>query len=256
VSARHPIRRCLSIAAALALAVPTAAPAASRDFFSSFEPADPQPAWVDTADKAAGVAGPARPPGIPGNQTEKVIAVRASDENAGSGEVGENLVDGSPQTKWLTFESTGWVEFEFSEPIAVVHYALTSANDAEGRDPRNWTLSGSNDGTTWTQLDEQSGQDFAGRFATNEYRFDNTTAYRHYRLDITANHGEDILQLAEVQLSDGDTTPPPPSPPQSRIGSRAPASCRTCSIPTSSRTTCATRAPTPRSTSRSPTAPT
>jgi predicted alpha-1,2-mannosidase len=220
----RPIRRFLFTAAAfaaVALAGPPAASAATGDFSSSFEPGDPQPAWVDTVDgdRASGVTGPTRSDGIPGNQTDKVIAVRASGENAGGGEVKENLVDGSSQTKWLVFEPTGWVEFEFSEAFAAVHYALTSANDAAGRDPKDWTLSGSNDGTTWTKLDTRSGQDFAERFQTNEYRFSNTTAYRHYRLDFTANHGDDLLQLAEVQLSNGDTSPPPPSDAQSRIGS-------------------------------------
>ena len=66
--------------------LPSAALAAPGDFASSFEPGDPQPAWIDTVegDRASGVAGPARPPGeIPGNQTDKVIAVRASARERG-----------------------------------------------------------------------------------------------------------------------------------------------------------------------------
>ena len=111
MATRHSTRRFLSIAGALAgawLVLPSAALAAPGDFASSFEPGDPQPAWIDTVegDRASGVAGPARPPGeIPGNQTDKVIAVRASAQNEGSGEVGENLVDGSPQTKWLALRA-------------------------------------------------------------------------------------------------------------------------------------------------------
>jgi hypothetical protein len=188
-----------------------AASAAPGDFYSSFEDGDPVPAWIDTVDtdaggseRASGVTGPKRT-GLPGDVTDKVIAIEANGENTGAGEVAENLVDGSPQTKWLVFEETGWVEMELSEPVAVVHYALTSANDAEERDPKDWTLSGSNDGVEWTVLDSQTGQDFDERFQTNEYRFDNTTAYTHYRLDITANHGTDIVQLAEIALSNGDT---------------------------------------------------
>lgn len=102
--------------------------------------------------------------------------------------------------EWLTFSSTGWVAAELSEPFAVVRYALTSANDAPTRDPKDWTLSGSNDGETWTPLDRQIGQEFAERFETREYAFANATAYRHYRVEITANQGEGILQLAELQL--------------------------------------------------------
>ncbi len=222
------LRRLLPAIACGIAAVLIASPAAfagAGDFYSSFEDADPAPTWVDTVDtdaggneRSGGVTGPTRD-GLPGDVTDKVVDVRANGENSGAGEVAENLVDGSAQTKWLVFESTGWVEMELSAPVAVVHYALTSANDAEERDPKDWTLSGSNDGETWTELDSRLGEDFAERFQANEYRFENTTAYSHYRLDITANNSGGIVQLAEIALSNGDTTPQPPSDVQSRVGS-------------------------------------
>ena len=151
-----------SIAAAVVSAVALAAPAqaASTSFSSSLEAGDPQPTWTNTAERASGVIGPA--PGHPGNVTDTVVAVRASGENEDGGEVKENLVDGSDESKWLVFEPTAWVELELADPVKVVRYALTSANDAAGRDPRDWTLKGSNDGTTWTTLDTRSGQDFSG----------------------------------------------------------------------------------------------
>ncbi|HTE61521.1 MAG TPA: discoidin domain-containing protein, partial [Solirubrobacteraceae bacterium] len=215
----------VAIACAGALACGPGALAASGDFASSFEDADPQPGWTNTVDldangdkRTAGVTGPARSD-LPGDVSDTVVAVRASGENTEGGEVAENLVDGSSQTKWLVFEPTGWIELELAEPVAIVHYALVSANDAAARDPRDWTLSGSNDGQAWTVLDRQTGQDFPERFQTKEYRFQNTTTYRHYRLDVTANHGDDILQLAELQLANGDTAPPPPSDMESKVGS-------------------------------------
>ena len=200
--------RALAAAAAGTLIWAGSAHAATTDFATSFEATDPPPTWISTAERASGVTGPA-PTGIPGNVTDTVVGVRASGENTGGGEVKENLVDGSPESKWLVFARTGWVELELAQPVAVVHYALTSANDAAGRDPRDWTLQGSQDGSTWTTLDTQAGQTFAERFETKEYRFANTIAYRHYRLDITRNNGDDLLQLAELQLSNGSTAPPP-----------------------------------------------
>jgi predicted alpha-1,2-mannosidase len=202
-----------------------AAQGATGDFASSFEDGDPPPTWTNSVDldadgqqRSAGVTGPRRA-GLPGDVTHTVVDVRASGENAEGGEVAENLVDGSAQTKWLDFEPTGWIELELAEPVAVVHYALVSANDAAERDPTDWTLSGSDDGQTWTVLDRRTGQDFAERFEAREYRFENATAYRHYRLDITANHGDDLVQLAEIQLSNGDTSPPPASDMESKVGS-------------------------------------
>jgi predicted alpha-1,2-mannosidase len=220
-NARSAWKWLVAIMSAVALIPTPAALAAPTNFSSSFEAGDAQPTWTDTVDdgRSSGVTGPTRTGEIPGNQTDKVVAVRASGEFAEAGEVKENLVDGSAQSKWLVFASSGWVEFEFSEAFAGVHYALTSANDAPERDPRDWTLSGSNDGQSWTLLDQRSGEDFGERFQTKEYRFQNTTAYRFYRLDITANQSGGILQLAEFQLSNGDTGPPPPSGVTTRIGS-------------------------------------
>jgi predicted alpha-1,2-mannosidase len=153
-------------------------------------------------------ASPGTPTGtIPGNITDRVVAVLASGENPPA-EIAANLIDGDPNTKWLVFASTGWVRFQFDAPVPIVHYALTSANDVPSRDPMDWRLQGSDDGTTWTTVDTRTGQVFTDRFQTKEYRFENSTAYRYYRLDITRNAGSSLLQLGEVQLSDGVTTRP------------------------------------------------
>ncbi|MFI6942418.1 GH92 family glycosyl hydrolase [Streptomyces sp. NPDC050418] len=198
-----------------AVAAPPQAPAADREFSSSFEDDQPAIDWRSTPEtgpdgkkKASGVDG-AFSSGIPGNVTDRVTEVRANGENAGSGEVKENLVDLEPSSKWLTFTPTGWAEFDLDAPVKVVTYALTSANDAAERDPKDWKLQGSTDGKEWTTLDTRTGETFAERFQTKTYSFENGTAYAHYRLDITANNGADgILQLADVQFSNGDTQQP------------------------------------------------
>src|SRR5262249_56608526 len=87
---------------------------------------------------------------------------------------------------------------------------VSSANDAAERDPKNWTLEGSQDGQSWTVVDTQTNQSFAARFQTNVYEFSNSTAYSYYRLNVTLNNGGPIVQLSELQLSDGSNTPPTP----------------------------------------------
>ncbi|MGW1892799.1 GH92 family glycosyl hydrolase [Streptomyces sp. NPDC002004] len=201
-----------------ALARPPAPPSGDRTFSSSFEADDPAPTWLNTVDtapdgskRASGVDG-GYSAGIPGNVTDHVTDLRASGENTGSGEVKENLVDGEPSTKWLTFAPTGWVEFDLDAPTKVAAYALTSANDHDERDPRDWTLQGSSDGKDWKTLDTRSGVTFAQRFQTRTYDIATPVAYQHFRLDITGNHGAgDATQLADVQFSTGggaDPTPP------------------------------------------------
>jgi predicted alpha-1,2-mannosidase len=186
------------------------------DFASSFELGDRQLTWTNTAETDAkgnkrmrGVTGNSAV-GIPGNIMDRVVETQASAENPPS-ETKERLVDGNVNTKWLAFAPTGWVQVKLKEPVKVVDYALASANDAPGRDPGTWALQGSADGQTWTDVDTQTGQKFDNRFQTRQYKVANPAAYLYYRLNVTANNGDSYLQLAEWQLSNGDTTPPPPA---------------------------------------------
>ncbi|MFJ9828738.1 GH92 family glycosyl hydrolase [Streptomyces sp. NPDC101160] len=233
--------RALSLAASAALvlsltpAVAQALPGGSddsadttREFSTSFEPDEVQPTWRNTVEvgpdgqkRASGVDG-GFVTGIPGNVTDRVTAVRASGENAGAGEVKENLVDLQPGTKWLVFEPTAWLEFDLDQPVKLATYALTSANDAAERDPRDWTLKGSVDGREWTVLDTRSGESFAKRFETKSYDIPGAaggagTAYAHYRLEITRNAGAGLTQLADVQFSNGDTSQPVPEEMRSAV---------------------------------------
>ena len=226
----HTRARAVALLAATSLLVVTAPSAAiarpatpdqpagsDHEFSTSFEADEKQPDWRNTVEtgadgkkRASGVDG-GFTAGIPGNVTDKVTDLRASGENTGSGEVKENLVDVESGTKWLTFAPSGWVEFDLVEPVKVVTYALTSANDHDERDPRDWILKGSTDGTTWKDLDTRTDQAFSERFQTKSYDFASDTAYKHFRLEITKNNGaSDALQLADVQFSDGDTSVPAP----------------------------------------------
>ena len=131
---------------------------------------------------------------------EVVAAVTASGENPPN-ETKEKLTDGDDQHQVAdALQPTGWVAYKLAAPVAVSSYSLTSANDFAGRDPKNWTLQGSNDGTTWTDLDTRTNQVFPERFQTRKFEFTNTTAYANYRLNITANAGEPLIQLADLEL--------------------------------------------------------
>lgn len=109
------------------------------------------------------------------------------------------LVDNSTATKYLTFHNAGWVQYEVAQPYVVTKYAITSANDFPERDPKSWTLQGSNNGTTWATIDTRSNETFTARFQRKEYTFTNTTGYTKFRLNITAASGN-TLQAAELEL--------------------------------------------------------
>jgi glucose/arabinose dehydrogenase/PKD repeat protein/type 1 glutamine amidotransferase len=144
--------------------------------------------------------------------SKPIEAITASGENAPN-EGKEKLADGEPSTKWLTFATTGWVAYKLSASVAVTSYSMTSANDFDNRDPKNWTVQGSNDGANWTDLDTRTNEDFPERFQKRTFTFANTTSYTNYRLNITANGGETATQLADWTLDlEGANFPPPPEP--------------------------------------------
>jgi predicted alpha-1,2-mannosidase len=192
--------------------------ATANDFITSFEKDDPQPTWQNTAEtdskgnkKSSGVIGELPYDSIQGDITNKVTKVTASANNPPN-EVESMLIDQNPQTKWLARQKTATIELTFDEPQNVIKYAFTSANDAQGRDPKDWTLSGSNDGKNWVDLDNQAGQKFEKRFERKLYVFENKDKFTHFRFNITQNSGDSLTQLAEIALSNGiDVPPPPPS---------------------------------------------
>ncbi|MBK1882913.1 hypothetical protein JIN85_10830 [Luteolibacter pohnpeiensis] len=64
----------------------------------------------------------------------------------------EKLIDGSTDTKWLNYAKQG-VIIRFPEITTIDAYSFSTANDSQERDPGNWKLEGSNDGTNWFLLD-------------------------------------------------------------------------------------------------------
>jgi len=105
-----------------------------------------------------------------------------------------------------------WVKFDFGSGNSHVvnRYKITSSsyNAGEGR-PSEWKFQGSNDDNAWTDLDSRTGEYFTIE-QTLEYAFSNLTAYRYYRLYITAyyyytNH---YLVLSEIEFFEPVITAP------------------------------------------------
>tara|TARA_R110002020_G_scaffold154225_1_gene333761 strand:- start:6 stop:806 length:801 start_codon:yes stop_codon:yes gene_type:complete len=111
------------------------------------------------------------------------------------------LIDGDSSTKFLSgFVTPFWVNLEFPSPVVAGYYSFTSGNDAPDRDPKNWEIQGSQDGTNWTTLDSRTDFKFADRTETREFYFDNNTAYKYYRLNVLSNGGSSLFQMTEWRL--------------------------------------------------------
>ena len=187
-------------------------PVESLDFFTSFETGDALPerdgavaTGSDGRPLAAGIAPFSRPSALAGDVTEQIVRIRASGNNPPH-ETDRNLLDFDPGTKWLAFQRQTWIEVELAEPAAVVQYAFTSANDAPGRDPRNWTFLGSHDGMAWDVLDRRTNEFFSSRFQQRLFDVDNDTPYKFYRWEISSTAGDDLTQLADIAIATGQAS--------------------------------------------------
>ncbi|MBM9507650.1 GH92 family glycosyl hydrolase [Actinacidiphila acididurans] len=227
-------RSLLATAVALVLTVPGSALAnaasdgsggGAPDFSTSFESGDAQPTWTSTAENddqgnpmISGVTA-GTVPVLPGSVKDKISQVTANSDNPPN-ETAAKAADEDPGSKWLTFATSGWLEYALTEDVTVKKYALTSANDFPDRDPKDFALQGSADGSTWTDLDSRAGQSFSGRFRSNVYDVADPGAYRYYRLNITANSGNTgSTQLADLILSDGSPAPTPVAGMTTDVGS-------------------------------------
>lgn len=134
---------------------------------------------------------------------EGELSVSHENHDGADGKEGsKKLVDNNSNTKFLLRDFRGelWCQIEFDEAQKIGAYTMTSANDAENRDPNEWNLQGSDDGVSWTIVDKREREVFNQRFMTKRYDIQFAKAYKFYRLNITSNVGNNLFQLAEWRL--------------------------------------------------------
>jgi hypothetical protein len=150
------------------------------------------------------------------------IAVTSPTSRSPGAEQVPNAIDNNVLTKFLDFNAadgdagfSGPVGFTVKSTVGasvITGLALTSANDAPERDPVDYKLEGSNDGTTFTLISEGAVPAFAKRFTRQVINFANTAAYNSYRFTVTnvANNATaNSMQIAEVEFLGKITTPFP-----------------------------------------------
>jgi Domain of unknown function (DUF1735)/F5/8 type C domain len=128
-----------------------------------------------------------------------------SKDNDGGPDAGEGsskLTDNDLNSKFLVFNFPHglWMQLKLSQAQAIEQYKITSGNDAPERDPKNWKFFGSNDGSTWVQLDQRTDQSFSGRNMTALYEFSNDTPYSYYRWQVDDINGADLFQVSEWRI--------------------------------------------------------
>lgn len=135
-------------------------------------------------------------------QEAALTVSRENDNGQTSAEGSPKLIDNDLDSKWLLFDfESEWAQQSFKTPQIVKFYSLTSGGDAEGRDPKDWILEGSSDGTTWELVDSQINQIFNGRTQTKLYIINNNKAFLYYKWTIKSNRGDGLFQISEWRLN-------------------------------------------------------
>ena len=144
----------------------------------------------------------------------------SSSSSSNSSYLGTKAFDGNRMTdtgRWLAVVTNNmYVVYHFKRGTVVNGVSIYNGGGWNGdtRAPKDWTISGSSDGETWTVLDTQTDEtNWAFNSTTNMgeeryYAFNNSTAYEYYKFDCTAVNGAtDYLQIWEIEYY--GVEPPP-----------------------------------------------
>jgi hypothetical protein len=160
----------------------------------------------------------ASPAGIVTNINSTIVKGTPSRESTNSNETSAQLiankVDGKIYLGWSQTDTWQYV-MELSTPAAVTYYGLANGNDSPDRDPKSWKMEGSNDGISWTVLDERTmTKDFTAQlrdrgFSSSDadtdwkrfyFQIANPRSFQFYRFNLTANWGSGGMQFGKIIL--------------------------------------------------------
>ena len=114
-------------------------------------------------------------------------------------------IDGDPSTRWLGTAPTAsvpqWLKVTYTTGQVVTGYRITPHPSSNSYSPTAWIFQGSNDGTTWTDLDTRSGVTWGAVGVAQSYACANAAAFTQYRILISAVNGAtDYVSIAELVL--------------------------------------------------------
>jgi len=120
--------------------------------------------------------------------------------------------DDSDSSAWCSTTSTGWLAYEFASPKIIKKYTIYPWTSYLARAPKNFTFEGW-DGSQWVVLDTRTNITDWANYVKKEFHLSNTTPYKKYRLNVTANNGNTWLAFSEMEMMEAiqstlDTTPP------------------------------------------------
>lgn len=136
--------------------------------------------------------------------TAGTAVLLSNGDNTGS-DLKQTIVDRA-QSEYSTTTVTGggWVRSDLGagRSLTLDYYSYRYRNNVTTYSPTGWTLSGSNDGTTWTAIDTRSGLTSALNLWVSTSVAGQTTAYRYFRIQQSGNNnnGTTHFSIGELEL--------------------------------------------------------
>lgn len=111
-----------------------------------------------------------------------------------------NAFDMNASTRWAS-DSSGVIGYLLPAAKTIDGYSITARNDndtyAQYETPRDFTIQGSNDGSTWDVIDTRTGIDWSSAGQKRNFTLSSPADYAQYRLVATAVYSGPVVSLAE-----------------------------------------------------------
>ena len=108
------------------------------------------------------------------------------------------------RNSWATSGRDGWLQIEYQAALTVSAYSITGIYNPR-RQPKDWKLLGSQDGINYDVIDSHSGEIWTHR-ETKEFNLDAPVTYRYFKIDISANGGDNYTGFDSLQFYDATSS--------------------------------------------------
>jgi hypothetical protein len=123
--------------------------------------------------------------------------------SVGSGST-NTLTGRTPSDFWTNNSAGSSIIFSIgTHTLNLNHYTLQTRGSDSGYYPTSWAIQGSNDGSTWTTLDNQTNYTgFDGTAQWKDFSVTPSTSYSYFRIVSTGNdsNGSSYLCLGQIEL--------------------------------------------------------
>lgn len=118
----------------------------------------------------------------------------------------DKAVDDNTSSYWAASTTTGWWKYDFGTTRIIQRVTIQARTSSANQSPKTFTIEGSNNDSDWDVLYTAANETGWTVSQVRTFTFaDNITAYRYYRINVTANDGGALLSMAEVQMMEAAT---------------------------------------------------